>query len=90
MKRQTGSAMKPIAVLLPAMSKKMITNVTVFSDEPTTFTDYNNELYSPINYDGYKGSITLRQAVESSQNIPFVKIMEDLKKWELLHLMRMI
>lgn len=78
MKRQTGSAMKPIAVLLPAMSKKMITNVTVFSDEPTTFTDYNNELYSPINYDGYKGSITLRQAVESSQNIPFVKIMEDL------------
>ena len=78
MKRQTGSAMKPIAVLAPAISKKLITNVTVFADVPTTFTDYNGELYSPTDYDDYKGSITLRQAVESSQNIPFVKIMENL------------
>lgn len=78
MKRQTGSAMKPIAVLLPSIAKKLITNVTVFADEPTTFTDYNGELYSPVDYDDYKGSITLRQAVESSQNIPFVKIMEKL------------
>ena len=78
MKRQTGSAMKPVAVLVPAISKKIITNVTVLSDEPTTFTDYNGKPYSPIDYDPYKGSITLRQAVESSQNIPFVKIMEKL------------
>ena len=78
MTRQTGSAMKPLAVLLPAITKKLVTNVTVFADEPTTFIDYNGEEYSPVNYDGYKGSITLRQAVESSQNIPFVKIMEQL------------
>lgn len=78
MKRQTGSSMKPLAVLAPAISEKLITNVTVFADTPTTFTDYNGELYSPTNYDGYKGSITLRQAVESSQNIPFVQIMENL------------
>lgn len=78
MKRQTGSAMKPIAVLVPALSKKIVTNVTIIADEPTTFTDYNGKPYSPIDYDPYKGSITLRQAVESSQNIPFVKIMEDL------------
>ena len=78
MKRQTGSAMKPLAVLLPALAEKLVTNVTVFADEPTTFIDYNGESYSPVNYDGYKGSITLRQAVESSQNIPFVKIMEQL------------
>ena len=78
MKRQTGSAMKPIAVLVPAISKRLITNVTVFADEPTTFIDYNGKSYSPIDYDPYKGSITLRQAVESSQNIPFVKIMEQL------------
>lgn len=77
MKRQTGSAMKPVAVLVPAISKKLITNVTVFADEPTTFIDYNNKPYSPIDYDDYKGSITLRQAVESSQNIPFVKIIEQ-------------
>ena len=78
MKRQTGSAMKPIAVLAPAISEKLITNVTVYADEPTTFIDYNGESYSPTDYDDYKGSITLRQAVESSQNIPFVKIMEQL------------
>ena len=78
MKRQTGSAMKPIAVLAPAISKKIITNVSVYADVPTTFTDYNGESYSPTDYDDYKGSITLRQAVESSQNIPFVKIMEQL------------
>ena len=78
MKRQTGSSMKPVAVLAPAIEKKLVTNVTVFADEPTTFTDYNGEAYSPIDYDNYKGSITLRQAVESSQNIPFVKIMEQL------------
>ena len=76
--RQTGSAMKPVAVLAPAIDKKIVTNSTIIADEPTTFTDYNGELYSPTDYDDYRGSITLRQAVESSQNIPFVKIMEDL------------
>lgn len=78
MKRQTGSSMKPIAVLAPSIEKRLVTNVTVFADEPTTFTDYNGEAYSPIDYDNYRGSITLRQAVESSQNIPFVKLMEQL------------
>ena len=78
MKRQTGSSMKPVAVLLPALDKKIITTVSLIDDSPTTFTDLQNHLYSPINYDGYKGTITLRQAVESSQNIPFVKIMEQL------------
>ena len=78
MKRQTGSAMKPIAVLVPAISKKIVTNVTIISDEPTTFIDYNNKQYNPIDYDPYRGSITLRQAVETSQNIPFVKIIENL------------
>ena len=79
MKRQTGSAMKPIDVLAPEINEKLVTNVTVFVDEPTTFTDYNGEAYSPIDYyDKYRGSITLRQAVESSQNIPFVKLMQEL------------
>ncbi len=78
MKRQTGSAMKPIAVLAPSIDKKMVTNVSIISDEPTTFIDYNNKEYKPIDYDPYRGSITLRQAVETSQNIPFVKIMENL------------
>ena len=78
MKRQTGSAMKPIAVLAPGIDKKIITNSSLVKDEPQTFIDYNNKPYSPIDYDAPKGTITLRQAVESSQNIPFVRIMEEI------------
>ena len=34
--------------------------------------------YTPTNYNDYLGEINLRRAIESSQNIPFVKIMEEL------------
>lgn len=72
--RQTGSAMKPIAVLAPAIDKKEITAATIFDDTQKVFKDN----YSPENYDGYLGKITVRRALESSQNIPFVEIMEKL------------
>ena len=77
-KRQTGSAIKPIAVLAPAFEKKLITNSSMFYDKLTTFDDGTEAGYSPTNYDGYLGYIPLRKAVETSQNIPFVYIMEDL------------
>ena len=72
--RQTGSSMKPLAVLAPAINNKQITAATIFDDTQKTFEDN----YSPENYDGYLGKITVRRAVESSQNIPFVEIMEEL------------
>lgn len=71
--RQTGSAIKPIAVLAPGIDKKLFTASTVYNDEPTTFADD----YSPKDNDAYLGNITVRRAVESSQNIPFVKMMEQ-------------
>lgn len=74
--RQTGSSSKPIAVLLPAIDMKLITASTIITDEATTFDDGTEEGYSPIDYNNYQGDITVRRAVESSQNIPFVKIME--------------
>lgn len=72
-KRQTGSSMKPIAVLAPAMDKGIITAATVFDDNPTTF---ENGKYDPKNF-GYKyrGLITVRDAIAHSQNIPMVKAM---------------
>lgn len=73
--RQTGSASKPIAVLVPALDKRIITAATHYDDVATTFEGG----YAPGDYDGYKGNISVRRAVESSQNIPFVKIMEELK-----------
>ena len=76
--RQTGSAGKPIAVLIPALSEKIITASSIYNDEPTTFDDGTEEGYSPTDYNNYLGNITVRNAIESSQNIPFVKIMEQL------------
>lgn len=75
--RQTGSSSKPLAVIIPALAEKVITPVSQYNDELTTFIDYNKEAYSPTNYNDYLGEITVRRAVESSQNIPFVKIMEE-------------
>lgn len=73
--RQTGSAIKPLAVLAPALDKKIITPASIYDDTQKVFEDN----YSPENYDGYLGEITVRRALESSQNIPFVEIMEELK-----------
>lgn len=72
--RQTGSAIKPIAVLGPALEEKIITPITVYDDTRTTFANG----YNPVDCEKELGNITVRRAVESSQNIPFVKIMEQL------------
>ncbi len=76
--RQTGSAGKPIAVLIPAINENIITASSIYNDEPTTFDDGTEDGYSPTDYNNYRGNITVRKAVESSQNIPFVKIMEQI------------
>ena len=76
--RQTGSATKPIAVLIPGISEKVFTPATLYTDEPTTFQDGTEDGYSPTDNDDYIGEITVRRALESSQNIPFVKMMEQI------------
>lgn len=72
--RQTGSAFKPLAVVGPALQERIITASSIYDDVFTVFPGN----YKPKNYNGFKGRITVRQAVETSQNIPFVKIMQDL------------
>ena len=72
-KKQTGSSMKTISVLAPAIEKGIVTAATVFDDNPTSF---NNGTYNPKNYGySYKGLITVRDAIAYSQNIPMVKTM---------------
>lgn len=73
--RQTGSAIKPIAVLVPGIAKREFTASTVFDD---TEKDFENG-YHPGDYLKSLGNITVRRAVESSQNIPFVEMMEKIK-----------
>ena len=71
--RQTGSSMKPIAVLAPAINEGIITAATVFDDNPTSF---NNGTFEPKNFGNkYMGLITARKAIANSQNIPMVKSM---------------
>lgn len=67
--KQTGSSMKPIAVVAPGIDKGIITAGTVFDDVP--YSIYKN-------YSNYRGLITVRYAIESSQNIPMVKAMQAL------------
>ena len=73
--RQTGSAIKPIAVLIPGIDKKDFTASTIFDD---TEQDFDGS-YHPVDYSKSLGNITVRRAVESSQNIPFVEMMEKIK-----------
>ena len=49
MKRQTGSAIKPLAILLPGLNEKLITNATMFNDEPKTYINYNGDVWNPTN-----------------------------------------
>ena len=72
--RQTGSAGKPISVLAPALQEKIVTPASIYDDSETVFENG----YAPGDYDPYQGEITVRKAVETSQNIPFVKIMEQI------------
>lgn len=72
--RQTGSSIKPLAVLAPGIDKKKFTAATMYADVETTFEGN----YAPENYNDYLGQITVRRAVESSQNIPFLEMMEEI------------
>ena len=73
--RQTGSAMKPIADVVPGLEEGIITAATEYNDAETEFPGN----YKPKNYNYFRGVVTVRDALETSQNIPFVKIMAELR-----------
>ena len=73
--RQTGSAIKPLADVLPGLEEKIITASTMYNDCATEFPEGK---YRPEDEGAYKGIISVRSAITTSQNIPFVKIMAEL------------
>ena len=72
--KQTGSSIKPIACIAPALEKGIITSATVYDDSKTNF----GGGYNPGNAGGFSGLITIRQALAESSNIVHVKIMKEI------------
>ena len=73
-KRQTGSSIKPLADVLPGIEEGTITPATIYADLKTTF----GKDYEPENYNKFTGLRTVRTALTTSQNIPFIKVMAEL------------
>jgi len=72
--RQPGSSIKPITYAL-ALSRGLSPN-SIIEDAPICFVSKGSPDYCPKNYDGrFHGSVTLRQALASSYNIPAVKLL---------------
>lgn len=72
--RQPGSCMKPIGVYAPSIELGLVSPGSVVVDEPI---DING--WKPINYyNGFRGSVTVRDAVAHSMNIPAVKVLQRL------------
>ena len=73
--RQTGSSIKPIAVVAPALQEKVITASTVYRDQET---DFGGD-YIPKNQSGYTNqNVNIRYFIAKSLNVPAVKIMREL------------
>ena len=74
--RQTGSSIKPIAVVAPGLQEKVITSATAYMDQETDF----GGNYVPKNQSGtYSNqSVNIRYFISRSLNVPAVKIMREL------------
>ena len=73
--RQTGSSIKPLAVVAPGLEEKVITAATAYMDQQTDF----GGNYVPKNQSGYNNrSVNIRYFISKSLNVPAVKIMREL------------
>jgi len=72
--RQPGSSIKPLNYAL--YFEKGHSPANIIEDRPVTVRLSGNEVWTPKNYDGkFHGTITLRQALASSYNVPSVLIL---------------
>lgn len=73
-KLQPGSAIKPLSVYGPAIEEDIINQTTKVLDAPITIGDW-----SPKNaYSGFKGTMSVKRAVQISANTPAVRVLQDL------------
>ncbi len=72
--RQPGSAFKPIVALAALGRGGDHTLASRLEDEPLSL-ETPAGLWQPVNYDGrYRGTVTLREAIERSLNVPFARL----------------
>lgn len=73
MKRQPGSAIKPVIAYAPAMEKLGYMPTTLVLDEKGDFNGYVPKDFSNT----YKGWVTVREALSESLNLPAVRTLKD-------------
>ncbi len=85
--RQAGSTLKPF-LYGRAIEKKLITASSLIEDVSTSI-QWEGGLYRPVNYDSkFNGTVSVRQALASSLNVPAVKIIRMLKLTESLEVIQ--
>lgn len=74
LRRQPGSALKPLAVFAPAIDQYGYTPASVLKDEPTDFNGYKprNASYT------YYGNVSIRSALTSSLNVATVALLNQI------------
>jgi len=79
-RRQPGSTAKPLVVYAPALEHGGFYPGTVFDDMPVEYNDGNGGIWAPVDYDtqtsGWRGLITMREAVRDSVNVYAVKLLD--------------
>ena len=71
---QPGSSIKPLSVYAPSLEEDLINQTTKVLDDEITIGDW-----SPKNsYSGYKGTMTVKRAVQISANTPAVRVLQKL------------
>ncbi|MCY0877229.1 MAG: transglycosylase domain-containing protein, partial [Firmicutes bacterium] len=81
MRRQPGSALKPLVVYGPAIEQKIITPGTIVDDAPHHYPDPNAPKgdWFPLNWDGkFHGLMTARDALMESYNSPAIELLGHL------------
>ncbi len=71
-KRQPGSAIKPLAVYAPALDLGLISPDTIVTDEPININGWQPKNH----YSGFRGPMTVRNAVNVSANIPAIEVLQ--------------
>jgi penicillin-binding protein 1A len=82
-KRQPGSSIKPLAVYAPSLDTGKITAASIVADIPVYLNpDTPGKTYPKNSYSGYRGNMTVRQAVKTSVNTIAAQIWQYLLKGE--------